>query len=271
MALTAKQAPFIEPYGLPESDFKAKGPTAEAVKRALAHLKFLEWKGDWDQHWNQTVNDASAEWKRKRGLIPPNSNDGSWGEKAHETMRTASYEKDGETLPAFDGYAQKLLQDEAKQTSASDEQELFQTAFTEFMQRCLDNASKLTYDNTIRPVDVPADPATGFTSDCSGIGIQAAFDAKIKTGLDVQDPANRKFSGDGNTDTEDDWPKVSAPFRVGDAAHYSSSRHVIWCIKAGDRNTAEWISFGEEPPKMRKLPGYREDDFLFVVRPAYLA
>ena len=88
MGLTEQQAPFTEPYALAGNPrgYKSKGPTAEAVKRALAHLGFMEWAPPFDQHWNQTVNDAAAAWKRKRGLIPPDSNDGSWGKTSHDVM-----------------------------------------------------------------------------------------------------------------------------------------------------------------------------------------
>ena len=117
MSLTEKQAPFTEPYALAGNPkgFRSKGPTAEAVKRALAHLGFMEWKpdGDWDQHWNRGER-GRQRWKRKRGIIA--APDGSWGENAHEVMRTAWYAKGGEQLPAFDGYAQELLQNEKPRT-----------------------------------------------------------------------------------------------------------------------------------------------------------
>jgi len=112
MALTEQQAPFTEPYaqvGNPNG-FKSKGPTAEAVKRALAHLGFIEWNPPFDQHYNARVNDAAAAWKRKRGLIPTDSNDGSWGKQAHAVMRYAWYGEDKK--PAFDSHAQNLLQKE---------------------------------------------------------------------------------------------------------------------------------------------------------------
>lgn len=122
MALSKSQAPFSEPYALAGNSkgFRSKGPTAEAVKRALSHLGFLPWS-DFDQHWNAKVNDAAAAWKRKRGLIPADSNDGSWGEKAHDVMRSAWFEKDGQHLPAFDGGSQKLLQQEAAAGAGPDD------------------------------------------------------------------------------------------------------------------------------------------------------
>ena len=113
MAVSEKDAPFIEPYALAGNpkDFKSKGNTALAVKRALAHLGFLKWEPEkWDNHWSAKINDASAAWKRKRGLIPANSNDGSWGQKAHDVMRSAWFTEDKK--PAFDGESQRLLKEE---------------------------------------------------------------------------------------------------------------------------------------------------------------
>lgn len=118
MGLTEQQAPFVEPYakaGNPNG-FRSKGPTALAVKRALSHLGFfLPWEPEaWDKHWNERLSDAAAKWKRKRGLIPEDSNDGSWGRQAHDVMRTAWFEKSGDQLPAFDGESQRLLQEERR-------------------------------------------------------------------------------------------------------------------------------------------------------------
>lgn len=276
MALKPTKAPFIEPYALAgnPNNYKSKGPTAEAVKRALAHVGYLPWKGDWDQHWNRAVNEAAAHFKAKHKLIPKDSQDGSWGEGAHQAMRQATYERDGERLPAFDGYAQKLLQDEAGQSAGSGEEIVFQNLFVEFLENCVKNPDRLHYNNRHRPVDVTVDPLKAdFVSDCSGIGIQAANYARLKSGLNVGDPAQFNFQGWGNTDDkEDDWPKVASPFRIGDAAHFSGPRHVIWCIREGDVNSALWFSFGSEPPRSFKLPHYSRypRDFMFVVRPQYV-
>lgn len=116
MGLTEAQAPFIVPYGVPgnTAGFKSKGNTAIAVKRALAHLGFLKWEDGFGPYWNHSINDAAANWKRHRGLIPAHSTDGSWGRKAHTVMQSAWYIKTGKQLPAFDGKSQELLQDEKK-------------------------------------------------------------------------------------------------------------------------------------------------------------
>src|SRR5262245_36778010 len=117
MAVPESKAPFVEPYakaGNP-SGFKSKGNTALAVKRALAHLGFLEWEPDkWDNMWNETLSNAAAQWKRKRGLISQTSNDGSWGKKSHDTMRGTWFKKDGKQMDAFDGTSQQLLQEEKR-------------------------------------------------------------------------------------------------------------------------------------------------------------
>jgi len=114
MTVSKDNAPFCEPYAMAgnPNGFRSKGNTAEAVKRALAHLGFLEWSEDFDKHWNAKLNDAAAAWKRKRGLIPGNSNDGSWGEKAHDVMRSAWFGEDQK--PAFDGGSQSLLKEEKR-------------------------------------------------------------------------------------------------------------------------------------------------------------
>lgn len=114
--LTEKQAPFIEPYtiaGNPKN-FKSKGPTAEVLKRTMGHLGFLPWNPPYDQQYNIKLYNAVAEWKRKRGLIASDSNDGSWGKKAHDVMCQTWYEKSGQREPAFDPFSQKLLQQEAQ-------------------------------------------------------------------------------------------------------------------------------------------------------------
>lgn len=56
-----KQCPFTGPYGLPISDLKSKGPTAEALKRAMSRLGLLPWT-DFDQHYNQQLAHALDKW-----------------------------------------------------------------------------------------------------------------------------------------------------------------------------------------------------------------
>ena len=269
MGLSEKQAPFTEPYavaGNPKG-FKAKGPTAEAVKRALAHLGFLDWDPPYDQHWNETVNEAAAAWKRKRGIIPENSEDGSWGQKAHDTMRSAWYEKDGQQQPAFDPYSQELLQDEKAGANVPDQATKVRAKITEFCERAINEPWNYSQN---RAIDVWINPDDDDNdSDCSGSAIQCFGYAKKQTGLNVQDPSQQGWSGYGNTNYyEDDWPKVtSGQYLVGDLAHYDG--HVTVCYHAGTASSADWFSFGSEPPSSRKL-NYRSD-FRKVVRPKLIA
>lgn len=118
MGVSEQDAPFVEPYARAgnANGFKSKGNTALAVKRALSHLGFfVPWDPEsWDYHWNERLSNAAAEWKRKRGLIPADSNDGSWGRKSHDVMRSAWFEKSGDRLPAFDGGSQRLLREEKR-------------------------------------------------------------------------------------------------------------------------------------------------------------
>jgi hypothetical protein len=267
MSLTEKEAPFTEPYGLAGSDFKSKGNTALAVKRALAHLGFLEWEPDrWDNMWNQKVHNASAEWKRKRGIIPAGSADGSWGKKAHDTMRSTWYEKDGQRLDAFDGESQRLLREEHSAVPPDMDIEDIQRFITEFCEKGM-GSPKWEYTQN-REVEVTVDPLGYVDSDCSGSVIQAFDYARRKTGLAVPDPAKQNWTGFGNTSYyEDDHPTVKdGSYRVGDLAHYDG--HVCLCIKAGNADSADWWSFGSEPPSRRKLD-YRSD-FRKVVRPPLL-
>ena len=273
MAVSEQDAPFIEPYakaGNPNG-FKSKGNTALAVKRALAHLGFLEWEPDkWDNQWNENLANAAAKWKRKRGLIPEGSNDGSWGKKSHDTMRGTWFEKDGQHMDAFDGESQQLLKEEKK---AHDEQQppaptktdkqLVQEKITEFCKRAIGEPD--WYYSQNRAIDVYVNPDGSNTSDCSGSTIQAFGYAKKQTGIAVPDPAQQGWSGYGNTNYyEDDWPKVTdGKYQVGDLAHYDG--HVTCCYQGGGADTSLWFSFGSEPPSSRTL--YYRDDFRFVVRP----
>ena len=61
--LTVAQCPYTGPYGLPESGLRSKGPTAEALKRAMSRLGHMPWLGDdFDQHFNRPLSDALAKW-----------------------------------------------------------------------------------------------------------------------------------------------------------------------------------------------------------------
>lgn len=266
--LSAKQAPFIEPYSHPGGKFKSHGPTAEAVKRAMSHLGLMPWT-DFDQTYGEVVYAAMAHFKRVNGLIPQDSTDGSYGPGAWTKLRNRNYQHNGQWLPVFDGYSQKLLQDEALAEAESTAMARVQEAIKEFWTISISHAGAWHYSQA-RPFRVDVDPSNGGYSDCSGMVVQSFFYARKKTGVPIPDPSKNNYTGYGNTDIyEDAWPKIWSPYRIGDLAHFANPRHVICCIAPGTRTTAKWGSNGGEsaPDLVEDLSAYRPNDFMFVVRP----
>lgn len=279
MPLSEQDVPYTGPYGLASGPNKSKGPTAEAMKRALsrAGAPSLPWR-DFDSYYNQDLEDAWDWYDRKHGA--GSGNDG-YGEGRWERLRSMRTNPDGEHPGewALDDYAQTLIQNEASDTTPpTPPPEVPAVAFfrymTEFIKKAIANEPAWHY-NQSRPVRLNIDPSgSNIQSDCSGFVIQAADYARRKANLmtAAQDPAKFRWSGYGNTDYwEDDWQRVWAPYRVGDLAHYANSRHVTICYQAGDRASALWGSHGREGgPESVRLSTYRVNDFMFVVRPLYL-
>lgn len=101
--LTVTQVPPTYPYGLPSSGLKSKGPTAEALKRAMSRLGYLPWQ-DFDQHFNQPLSDALAKWD------PGHS---GYGKGRWEKIRAAKVREGAHAGEyALDSVAQQLIQDE---------------------------------------------------------------------------------------------------------------------------------------------------------------
>lgn len=268
--LTPEQFPYTGPYGLAGSGLKAKGPTAEALKRACARMGVMPWR-EFDQHYNKRLEDALDEldpggqngyaegrWKKVRGWVVPKGLD-------HE----------GEL--ALDFYAIKLVQDEAGSHGTTDE-EVVRGFITEWWEKAAAVQARWIYDDSYRPVPLDAvhvAPEHGGRSDCSSTVIICRRNAMIRSKLQLVDPSKQRWTGFGNTDFYlEDWPKVAGPFQVGDLAHFSGPRHVIECIEAGDYLTARWGSNGRSAgPELLKLPTYSRfpHDFMFVVRPELLA
>lgn len=259
--LTEKQCPYTGPYGLAGSGLKSKGPTAEALKRAMSRLGFLDWT-DFDQHYNKNLAEALNDWD------PGNTGygDGRW-KKIRAAKVPAGKPHAGEW--ALDAYAQELIQDEKGEESGGAKIARVQAALREFSLVSISHEPGIHYAQ-FRPVDVTVEPGATRSVDCSGFVIQAAHWARVKTGLNVPDPAKQNWSGYGNTDWyEDDWRKVGSPYRVGDLAHFWGPRHVIMCIAPGTYRTAEWVSHGQEGgPDRLILDSYSRypSEFMFVVR-----
>ncbi len=103
--------------------------------------------------------------------------------------------------------------------------------------------------------------------DCSSYCSLAYYWAKQETSLKVPDPTGYNFSGYGNTfDDEDGHPRVSAPYQVGDLAHWEG--HVAICRKPGSASEAIFSSFGREAGPNPVNINYRSD-LRFVVRPPF--
>lgn len=273
--LTERQVPYTGPYFGPGNVGKqpvSEGKTAEALKRAMSRLGYMPWV-DFTQHYGPVLTEAMKEWQKKSGISPAT---GQYGTQSWDAIKKATVVRDGKVEYALDRYARKLIQDEAAVTSESDDEALVQKFIVEWWTIAIAHAPLWTYDEFHRPGHFPAPPEKGGKCDCSLAVIYAHRYAKEKTGFDVPDPARQRWSGYGNTDEfEEDWPKIVAPYRVGDLAHFGSPRHVIECIKSGGVATAHWGSNGREaaPELISSLTSYHRypSEFMFVVRPTLIA
>ena len=260
--LSERQVPYTGPYGLAASAHKSKGPTAEALKRAMSRLGYMPWR-DFDQHYNATLEEALDKFDPGKDGY----GDGRW-RKLRAARVPFGLAHGGEW--ALDFYARTLIQDEAGETSTSSNEEVVQGWIKMFWEIAIANNRIWHYDQG-RPFRVDVDPGKGGRSDCSAMCVQAVAYAGRMSGIEVVDPAKWDFRGFGNTDWyEDDWPRVGSPFRVGDLAHFHSSRHVIQCIQAGTFTTAVWGSNGSErAPERLTLAEYSRfpGEYMFTVRP----
>jgi hypothetical protein len=255
------------PLYAPKSGYKQSTPGDDiiAVKRAISRAGWWKWQEFSDDYTNGfAFGDANGGgvwgFQKKRGIDPT----GNYGEKTHKALRNAKVPPDGEHPgePAFDAYAADLYR--GYKVPAENPEQRIRDKIVEFCNRGLKNPQCWNYYQ-VRAIDISVTPDAGeIYTDCSGSVIQAYHFAKRETGLAVKDPAKQNWSGYGNTSYyEDDHPKVSGSYKVGDLAHYDG--HVTMCIKAGDWDTSDWWSFGSEPPSKRKL-NYRSD-FRYVCRP----
>lgn len=166
---------------------------------------------------------------------------------------------------AYDAYAARLL----RSYTRSESERRVRAQISRFCLAAEANEAAWHYSQA-RPISVSVAPGDPYVrSDCSGYVIQAYHFARRMTGIDVPDPSKWNYTGYGNTDLhEDDHPRVSAPYRVGDLAHYRG--HVTICRAAGNAATAIWSSHGSEEGPVAVGLDYR-DDLRFVVRPPLIA
>lgn len=273
MPLTPEQFPWTTQYGLANGPLKSKGSTVEALKRFFGRIGLVDW-GDYDQHYSKWLWELVADLKINQGIRRKSDpRDGSYGIQVWEHIRTRKVplkrEHAGEW--ALDFYSRKIVQDEAGVLSTSNAVQKVQFYINQFWHIAVAHNNIWHYSQR-RPGDPTVDPAKGGYNDCSLAVLQAHRYAQDKSGIEVPDPARWKYSGYGNTDWYmDDWPKIGSPFRVGDLAHFHSSRHVIECISPGTFDTAWWASNGSErsPEIMESLRSYYRfpDEYMFTVRP----
>jgi hypothetical protein len=282
-----KVAGFPRPLYPPDAAKQGKTPSATgpdviAYKRTVSRAGRWPWPASGSAGFDDAFSNAFSHGKsgnvsetgiagvqRQQKLDPT----GWIGEKTFNLLRSI---KIPQGLPnagqmAMDATAVNLISQawmlyggkEPEPKPPEDEEATVRTMIVEFCNIGLSHTSVWDY-RQYRPVPLNVNPASPPDGDCSSSVIWAFDYARRKTGVKVPDPAKQNWSGYGNTDYyEDDWPRVSGSYKVGDLAHYNG--HVTMCMVAGDWNTSDWWSFGSEPPSRRKL-GYRSD-FRFVCRP----
>ena len=104
--LTKGQVAYTGPYSLPSGKHKSKGPTAEALKRAMKRLGAPQYEdskfGDFDEQYNEKLEAALDWWDKGK--------DG-YAEGRYDKLRGAKTKQDEYAL---DQYARALINNEAK-------------------------------------------------------------------------------------------------------------------------------------------------------------
>lgn len=121
-------------------------------------------------------------------------------------------------------------------------------------------------------------PTAEFSTDCSGLVINAFHWADMWLPYLVKDPGGYAYTGIGNTTTILSTNRrrrvpLDHKFFVGDMAlfgSWSKTKHVTICRKNGDVNTSIWTSHGSERGPYATRLKYRSD-LVCVVRAESLA
>jgi hypothetical protein len=254
------------------------GPDVHAYKRTVCRLgRWDPWKPPWTEEYTKEfangrgtgkVGDTGIRGVQRQQVMPET---GEVDERTFNTLRSCKV-PDGphEGEMAMDSVAVSLIKEAWQQFGGgggASPEERVREQITKFCEQGIGEPD--WYYSQARAINISINPNGPATSDCSGSVIQIFWFAKQKTGLNVPCPAKQGFSGYGNTNYyEDDWGKVTnGQYLVGDMAHYDG--HVCLCYHKGNADTADWWSFGSEPPSSRKL--HYRSDFRFVVRPDLIA
>lgn len=158
----------------------------------------------------------------------------------------------------------------------SDQRKAARTLIRRYLEQAEKNNPDIHYSQW-RPTQLRP-PTVEFSTDCSGMVINAFHWADLWLPWLIKDPSGYGYTGIGNTGTilktniKRRIP-LDRKFFVGDMALYGSwgnTKHTTICRRNGDKNTSIWTSHGNElaPYAVRLL--YRSD-FLCVVRAESLA
>lgn len=158
----------------------------------------------------------------------------------------------------------------------SERRKVIRTLIRRYLEKAEANQPDLHYSQ-FRPTPMHA-PTGDWSTDCSGLVINAYHWADLWLPYSVKDPGGYGYTGIGNTATILSTNRkrrvpLDRKFFVGDMGLYGSwshTKHVVICRKNGDVNTSIWTSHGSERGPYAVRLRYRSD-FLVVVRAEALA
>jgi len=264
--IPAKQAPYTGPWASDATKHPSEGRSVRAIKIGMVRLGFMEERPEGlTDRWpaGGVLDKGFRKWERSRGM----PGDGVYGEQEWKALRAAtipSGPKKGQA--ALNSFACKLLRADYEEQNEPDEED-FRRELARFCLLSEANEDPWHY-GMVRPLDESVEPTANYVlSDCSFYVKQAYWWARQKSGLLVPDPAKQGWgTGLGNTEWyENDWPRVEAPWKIGDLAHYPG--HVTLCRRPGFSRSSVFSSHGQEAGPIPTSVYYR-DDFLYVVRPS---
>lgn len=161
----------------------------------------------------------------------------------------------------------------------SEQRSAIRTIIRRYLERC-EMAKPGIHYSQFRPLTSLGDaPASGFTTDCSGLTISAFYWADMWLPYKVKDPGGYGYTGWGYTGSILETNKkrrvpLDRKFFVGDMALFGSSlgrtSHVTICRRNGDAMSSIWTSHGNEAGPYPTRLRYRRD-LLCVVRAESLA
>lgn len=150
------------------------------------------------------------------------------------------------------------------------------TLIRRYLEKAEDNDRDIHYSQW-RPTDIEP-PTVEFSTDCSGLVINAHHWADLWLPFLVKDPGGYGYTGIGNTTSILSTNRrrrvpLDHMFYVGDMALYGSwskTKHVVICRRNGNIRTSIWTSHGSEAGPYSVYVKYRSD-LLVVVRSESLA